>query len=119
VLDDLTPGRAGAVLAEDLDRLLRQPRDGEDLIPCSVQPVIEKMQRSDEILRALGMTPGGDALLDITLTEGGLAVFTIRLRGHQESRDREPALTDLGVIGAQLVSVRFENDIAYWGLVPR
>jgi|HubBroStandDraft_3_1064219.scaffolds.fasta_scaffold39999_2 hypothetical protein len=66
--------------------------------------MIEKMQRSDEIPRALGMPPGGDALLEITLTEGGLAVFTIRLRGHQESRpferDREQVLSDLGVIGA-------------------
>jgi len=35
-----------------------------------VQRVIEKMQRSDEILRALRMTPGGDELLDITLTDG-------------------------------------------------
>jgi DNA invertase Pin-like site-specific DNA recombinase len=32
MLDDLTSGRATAVLAEDLDRLLRQPRDGEDLL---------------------------------------------------------------------------------------
>ena len=32
MLDDLTTGRANAVLAEDLDRLLRQPRDGEDLL---------------------------------------------------------------------------------------
>jgi hypothetical protein len=81
------------------------------------------MQRSDEILRALRMTPGGDELLDITLIDGGPAVFTIRLRGSPDvrpfERDREQVLTDLGVIGAQLVSVRFENDIAYWGLGPR
>jgi DNA invertase Pin-like site-specific DNA recombinase len=32
VLDDLATGRARAVLAEDLDRVLRQPRDGEDLL---------------------------------------------------------------------------------------
>jgi DNA invertase Pin-like site-specific DNA recombinase len=32
ILDDLTAGRARAVLTEDLDRLLRQPRDGEDLL---------------------------------------------------------------------------------------
>lgn len=32
VLDDLDSGRANAVLVEDLDRLLRQPRDGEDLL---------------------------------------------------------------------------------------
>jgi DNA invertase Pin-like site-specific DNA recombinase len=32
LLDDLTTGPVRAVLAEDLDRLLRQPRDGEDLL---------------------------------------------------------------------------------------
>jgi DNA invertase Pin-like site-specific DNA recombinase len=32
MLDDLMTGQATAVLAEDLDRLLRQPRDGEDLL---------------------------------------------------------------------------------------
>ena len=37
MLDDLTTGRASAVLAEDLDRLLRQPRDGEDLLDAVEQ----------------------------------------------------------------------------------
>lgn len=32
LLDDLASGRANAALVEDLDRLLRQPRDGEDLL---------------------------------------------------------------------------------------
>ena len=32
MLDDLTTGPVRAILAEDLDRLLRQPRDGEDLL---------------------------------------------------------------------------------------
>jgi DNA invertase Pin-like site-specific DNA recombinase len=32
MLDDLAAGTATAVLAEDLDRLLRQPRDGEDFL---------------------------------------------------------------------------------------
>ncbi len=32
MLDDLADGTVTAVLAEDLDRLLRQPRDGEDLL---------------------------------------------------------------------------------------
>jgi len=92
------------------------------LIPYSVQPVIEKMQRSDEIVSALGMVPGADALLGITLTDDGPVVFTIRRRGHQDpesfTRDRADVLTDLGLINAQLVSVRFVNDIAYWGVVP-
>ena len=37
MLDDLMTGRASAVLAEDLDRLLRQPRDGEDLLDAVEQ----------------------------------------------------------------------------------
>jgi DNA invertase Pin-like site-specific DNA recombinase len=37
ILDDLATGRAQAVLAEDLDRVLRQPRDGEDLIDAVEQ----------------------------------------------------------------------------------
>ena len=32
MLEDLMTGRANAILAEDLDRLMRQPRDGEDLL---------------------------------------------------------------------------------------
>jgi DNA invertase Pin-like site-specific DNA recombinase len=32
MLDDLADGIVAAILAEDLDRLLRQPRDGEDLL---------------------------------------------------------------------------------------
>jgi len=32
VLDDLTSGIVNAVIAEDLDRLIRQPRDGEDFL---------------------------------------------------------------------------------------
>ena len=32
ILDGLIDGPVSAVLAEDLDRLLRQPRDGEDLL---------------------------------------------------------------------------------------
>jgi hypothetical protein len=32
LLDDLASGRANTALVEDLDRLLRQPRDGEDLL---------------------------------------------------------------------------------------
>jgi DNA invertase Pin-like site-specific DNA recombinase len=37
MLDDLTSGRVNAILAEDLDRVLRQPRDGEDLIDAVEQ----------------------------------------------------------------------------------
>lgn len=89
----------------------------------SVLPVIEKMQSSGEIMRALGMTPGGDELVSVTLNDDdGPAVFTIR-RWHQQeeqpfTRNRADVLGDLGLLNAQLVSVRFENDIVYWGVVP-
>lgn len=96
---------------------------GLTLIPGTVQPVIEKIQRSDEIMRKLGMAPGGDELLNVTLTgDDGPAVFTIRRRGRQDpepfNRDRADVLSDLGLLNAQLMSVRFENDTAYWGVVP-
>lgn len=55
VLDDLTSGRAGALLAEDLDRVLRQPRDGEDLIDAV------------ELSGATCVSLSGS----LTLTEGG------------------------------------------------
>lgn len=85
--------------------------------------MIEKKQRSDEVMTKLGMVPGGDELLDIALSgNDGPVVFSIRLRREQEARpvgrDRATVLNDLGLLGAQLVSVRFENDIAYWGVVP-
>jgi hypothetical protein len=81
------------------------------------------MQRSDEIMSALGMVPGGDELLNVTLTgDDGPAVFTIRRRRQPEAepftRDRADVLRDLGLLNAQLVSVRFVNDIVYWGVVP-
>lgn len=89
-----------------------------------MQPVIEKTQRSDEIMTGLRMVPGGDELLSVTLTgDDGPAVFTIRRRQQQQeaepfTRDRADVLRDLGLLGGDLVTVRFENDIAYWGVVP-
>jgi DNA invertase Pin-like site-specific DNA recombinase len=55
MLDDLTSGQATAILAEDLDRLLRQPRDGEDLLDAV------------ELARATCVSLSGS----LTLTEGG------------------------------------------------
>jgi DNA invertase Pin-like site-specific DNA recombinase len=55
ILDDLASGRAQAVLAEDLDRVLRQPRDGEDLI--------DAVELSGATCKSLSGS--------LTLTEGG------------------------------------------------
>ena len=55
MLDDLRDGRANAILAEDLDRLLRQPRDGEDLL--------DRVEQSGATVRSLSGS--------VTLTRGG------------------------------------------------
>ena len=65
MLNDLTSGRADAILAEDLDRLLRQPRDGEDLLDAV------------ELSRASARSLSGS----LTLTDGGTDAerFTARI----------------------------------------
>ena len=55
MLDDLAAGTVGAVLAEDLDRLLRQARDGEDFL--------EAVELSGATARSLSGS--------LTLTAGG------------------------------------------------
>ena len=55
MLDDLTAGTVTAVLAEDLDRLLRQPRDGEDFL--------DAVEMSGATARSLSGS--------LTLTRGG------------------------------------------------
>jgi site-specific DNA recombinase len=55
MLDDLTGRVVTAILAEDLDRLLRQPRDGEDLL--------DAVEMSGATARSLSGS--------LTLTEGG------------------------------------------------
>lgn len=81
--------------------------------------MIEISQPADQIIRALQLTPGRDALVNVTLDEDG-AVFVFRQsdQEHRIMRGREEVLHDLGVTGAQLSRVRFENDIVYWGLIP-
>jgi site-specific DNA recombinase len=65
LLDDLTAGPVRAVLAEDLDRLLRQPRDGEDLL--------DAVELSGATCRSLSGS--------LTLTDGGTDAerFTARI----------------------------------------
>lgn len=65
LLDDLTAGPVRAVLAEDLDRLLRQPRDGEDLL--------DAVELSGATCRSLSGS--------LTLTDGGTDTerFTARI----------------------------------------
>ena len=55
VLEDITTGRANAMLAEDLDRVVRDPRDLEDLIDAC------------ELRKASARSLSGS----LTLTEGG------------------------------------------------
>lgn len=55
LIEDLEHGRAQAVLVEDLDRLLRQPRDNEDLL--------DAVEMSGATVKSLSGS--------VTLTEGG------------------------------------------------
>jgi len=65
LLADLEHGRVQAVLVEDLDRLLRQPRDGEDLL--------DAVELSGATCRSLSGS--------LTLTDGGTDAerFTARI----------------------------------------
>jgi len=55
VLDDLAEGRVGALLTEDLDRVVRDPRDGEDLLDV----VEERRATADSVSGSLRLTNGG------------------------------------------------------------
>lgn len=55
VLDDLTDGRVSALLAEDLDRVTRDPRDLEDLI----EACLERRASADSLSGSLRFTEGG------------------------------------------------------------
>jgi site-specific DNA recombinase len=55
MLEDIADGTVTAILAEDLDRLLRQPRDGEDLL--------DAVEMAGATVRSLSGS--------VTLTEGG------------------------------------------------
>lgn len=55
VLDDITSGRVGAVLAEDLDRTMRDPRDGEDLLDA----VKARKASAESLSGSLRLTAGG------------------------------------------------------------
>jgi site-specific DNA recombinase len=77
VLDDLMTGRAGAVLAEDLDRACRDPRDLEDLIDAAAA----RGASARSISGSLTLTAGGtDA--EVTMARMMVAV------GNKESRDK-------------------------------
>jgi len=56
VLDDITTGRVNALLGEDLDRIVRDPRDMEDLLDACA--LTEASARS--ISGSLKLTDGGD-----------------------------------------------------------
>ena len=56
VIADLKTGRASAVLAEDLDRACRDPRDLEDLLDACEQ----RGASARSITGSLSLTAGGD-----------------------------------------------------------
>ena len=72
MLDDLMAGRANAILVEDLDRTMRQPRDGEDLL--------DAVELSGATCRSLSGS--------LTLTGGGTDAerFTARILAATASK---------------------------------
>jgi site-specific DNA recombinase len=55
MVDDIVTGRVNGLLAEDLDRVLRQPRDGEDLLDA----VEQKRANVRSLSGSLKLTDGG------------------------------------------------------------
>lgn len=83
ILEDLTAGRAHALLAEDLDRSVRDPRDLEDLID-----VVQRHGCSaDSISGSLKFTHGGT---DTEITTARLMVTV----ANKESRDKARRVAD-------------------------
>lgn len=77
ILDHFTAGRANAMLAEDLDRVLRDPRDAEDLIDLAE----EKKLNCRSISGSMTITDGGtDAEID--------NIRNLARQAHKESRDK-------------------------------
>lgn len=76
MLDDITAGRAQAILGEDLDRIARDPRDIEDLVDAC-----ETMKASARSLSgSLNLTNGGT---DAEITQARIMVTM----ANQSSRD--------------------------------
>lgn len=76
VLDDLAAGRADALIAEDLDRTMRDPRDAEDLIDV----IREKGAFADSLSGSLKFTAGGT---DAEVLQARILVAV----GHKSSAD--------------------------------
>ena len=83
VLDDITAGRAGALLAEDLDRACRDPRDLEDLIDaCTARGASAR-----SLSGSLTLTNGG------TDSEITVARIMVSVK-NAESRDKARRVAD-------------------------
>ncbi len=77
ILGDLMTGRAGAMLAEDLDRACRDPRDLEDLIDACA----ERGASARSLSGSLTLTGGG--------TDGEISMArTMVMVANKESRDK-------------------------------
>ena len=83
MLDDITAGRAGALLAEDLDRACRDPRDLEDLIDaCTARGASAR-----SLSGSLTLTNGG------TDSEITVARIMVSVK-NAESRDKARRVAD-------------------------
>ena len=86
VLDDLMAGRAQAVLAEDLDRACRDPRDLEDLIDACE----EKRANARSLSGSLTITNGGT---DAEITTARIMVTMANKASRDAARRMEDSRT--------------------------
>jgi DNA invertase Pin-like site-specific DNA recombinase len=80
VLDDITAGRAGAVLAEDLDRACRDPRDLEDLIDACAARGASARSLTGSLMLTDGGTDGEVTMARVMVTMGNKSSRDTRRR---------------------------------------
>lgn len=140
MLDEMMSGRAQAVIAEDLDRLLRQPRDGEDLLDAaqisgasvgSLSRSIELTEGGTESERMTARIMAATAAKSSADTARRVAAARERLAGQSYGGGRRPYgftvdkasqeyhRTLLIVTGEAAVIVKAAEDILDRGLSMR
>ncbi|WP_158883942.1 recombinase family protein [Amycolatopsis anabasis] len=105
ILDDFTHGRATALLAEDLDRVTRDPRDLEDLIDVAEAKKIN----ARSLTGSLTLTDGG------TSNEITIARFMVT-SGNKASRDTAQRVADARE--RQAVNGLFGGGVRRFGFEP-
>jgi DNA invertase Pin-like site-specific DNA recombinase len=104
MLDDLVAGRAHVVIVEDLDRLLRQPRDNEDLLDAV------------ELAGATVLSLSGS----ITLTNGGTETerFTARVMAAAANKSSADTARRVKAMRARMTGKSYLGGRRWYGYEP-